>query len=176
MESFCLIPYNIRHIPTAIHIIFKWLYSPYSWKIPLLFHLSATIIPPLFLKISHCYSTRPPQPYCAMSSDNWLATDHQCHTYSHKQIQTNTNNLPTDSWHIRHYKGKQLNLPPPLSSVSFKPMSFTPCLPSTICTQPMFCVFQLEPEGPNTINDHDWPPQVPVIVNGQYWMDYRLQV
>jgi len=31
--------------------------QPYSWNFSLLFHTSATIIQPIFMKFSHCYST-----------------------------------------------------------------------------------------------------------------------
>src|SRR5258706_12374973 len=45
-------------------------------------------------------------------------------------------------------------------------MSFTLCLPSTICIHPVFHVSQLEPKFPNTFNNHNQPPPPPLIVNG----------
>jgi len=46
-------------------------------------------------------------------------------------------------------------------------MSFTLHLLSTICIHPVFHVFQLEPEHPNTFADCEQPPPPPLIVNGQ---------
>ncbi len=46
-------------------------------------------------------------------------------------------------------------------------MSFTLRLPATICIHPIFHISQLEPEDPNTFQDHDQPPPPPLIVDGK---------
>jgi len=46
-------------------------------------------------------------------------------------------------------------------------MSFTLCLPSTICIHPIFHILQLEPEHPNTFADCEQPLPPLLIVDGQ---------
>ena len=45
------------------------------------------------------------------------------------------------------------------------PMSFTLCLPSTIHIHPVFHVSQLKPKAPNTFEDCEQPPPLPLIVD-----------
>jgi hypothetical protein len=46
-------------------------------------------------------------------------------------------------------------------------MSYTLCLPTTICIHPIFHISQLEPKHPNTFTNCEQPPPPPLIVNGQ---------
>ena len=55
-------------------------------------------------------------------------------------------------------------------------MSFTLCLPSTICIHPVFHVTQLEPKHPNTFEDRNQPPPPLLIINGtpEYLIEHIL--
>ena len=54
--------------------------------------------------------------------------------------------------------------------------SFTLRLPSTIQIHPVFHVAQLEPKHPNTFNDHEQPPPLPLIINSapEYLIEWIL--
>jgi len=55
-------------------------------------------------------------------------------------------------------------------------MSFTLHLPTMICIHPVFHVAQLEPEHPNTFEDHNQPPPPLLIVEGtlEYLIEHIL--
>src|SRR6267154_6843833 len=101
---------------------------------------------PLFLKfliviayVCHNYTAHIPENFALLFHASTTISLCDFIPILHDFTQTNTKNLPTNS---------NTNLPP------------------TNLESPLFRVSQLEP--PDTFDDHGWPPQAPLIVNGQY--------